>query len=177
MTTYLPEITRRMLQATAVAKTHAMVALVPDRSYVHKLSSPAGLTPDDLHVTLAYLGASEDWSDEQRTAMASSVTQAVGAQSPPLGRLWAVAELNPCEDRACMAYLVEGYDLTHIQQLVRSALDSSFQLPMQHSPWVPHITVGYGLTPAEVSTELVGSTIPFSALRLAFGDSVLDIPL
>jgi 2'-5' RNA ligase len=169
-------MTTRMLRSMET-HTLSMVALIPDVKHLPQLTNPNGEPDYELHVTLTFLGPAIDWSDEIRMEMCNVLQEITQRQSAPSGTPWAVADINPGGEHACVAYLVEGGELENIQRLIRTRLAGRFEnIPKQHAPWVPHITVGYGLTPEEVSKRPIGKPITFSAIRCAFGDLVVDFP-
>ena len=67
-----PAVERPDTEATEPRHTGGMVALIPADHYLEQLTVPGGDPPEQLHLTLAYLG--EDvttWSDEQRKPISS----------------------------------------------------------------------------------------------------------
>jgi hypothetical protein len=107
------------------------------------------------------------------------------AQEGPLeGRIFAHAVFNPNGDNGhdpATVYLLDGQgDREAIEWLhndvagqVRNDI-GDVNFPDQHSPFIPHVTAGYGVDPAQVT--YTGPVI-FDRIRVAIGDDVVDYPL
>lgn len=158
----------------------AMIALVPSAADAQRLAVDGYETVEDLHVTLAFLG---DVSNIDDPAPLEAGLRRIAATIPPLElKTWAVSHFNPTE-KACAVYLVgQGKDETgplldriHEQAVSLALNEMGEKFPEQHSPWVPHLTIGYDLDP-DMLTE-AGNPLTFDRLRLAMGTENIDIPL
>ena len=157
--------------AAAAGHTGGMIALVPANA--GELTVDGGEPAEELHLTLAYLGDDvTGWSDEQRDEVlqgAQAIAEALGR--PTTAEIMGHAAFNPtgANDREpCAVYLVSGDDLPALKGEA-SAFDAS-----EHPVFLPHITAGYGLSPAELA--YVGP-VTFDRLRVALADDVHDFPL
>lgn len=155
--------------------TGAMIALAPTDRDAERLEVDGYEPAEVLHVTLAFLGSSNDWSDEDKLQVQATAARLASMFPPADGMVWARAELNPTTADGCAAYLVGGEDLTGLHGMAM-ALAEGYDTPPQHSPWVPHMTIGYGLESDELMET--GTAVEFDRLRVSFGEGdVMDFPL
>lgn len=163
--------------AAAMVHDGGMIALVPSEEDAARLAVDGYEPPEILHLTLAFLGPSADIDPDTRdTIEATARESALASMGPVTGSAWASANFNPTEEPAA-TYLVGGENMNEVREMAMSILSSvDFALPEQHSPFVPHITIGYGDLDA---SELDGfGEVTFDRLRVAFGDDdVRDISL
>ncbi|MFI7527486.1 2'-5' RNA ligase family protein [Nocardia salmonicida] len=161
--------------ASEPVHTGAMVALVPAAEDAARLAVDGGEPVEELHLTLAYLGEAAEWSPEQADAVHTAVADLLAG--PVLGDVWGHASFNPnsTDKDPCAVYLAGADGLAELHAaIVGAARDTGGPVPEQHSPWVPHITAGYGLDVAALSET---GPIRFDRLRVAFGGKARDIPL
>lgn len=168
------------------AGTGAMVALVPAAADATRLAIDGGLPVDDLHLTLAYLGDGADWTAEQRTLVADAAAALAAAEGPVAAATWAVMDINPGTDAACVALAVgneegPGSRIVGMRDVVLGVLGGTGlpPLPEQHRPFVPHLTLGYrdelGDGPVDTA-ERIGPVV-LDRLRVSFGGDTTDYPL
>lgn len=192
---------RRMIEdvpTVSASEPHsgAMVALVPSDEDGVWLAVDGGEDPDDLHVTLCFLGEAALVPAEVRERLVECVARCVESSPTVIGRVFSVALFNPTPSGApgdsdetaalgghepCVVLLTGGSQLERMHLLVaedvRSTLASAgVEYPSQHTPWVPHITLLYGdADPREYANRT--GFVTFDRVRVAFGDDVYDIPL
>lgn len=185
----------------ASGNTGGMVALIPTDPYPLVLAVPGGLPPDQLHLTLAYLGDNvTDWDPELGVAVRQVVREITGAgvidddmpvpaegpgtQGPLTLTVFSHAHFNPtgADGREpCMVYQFSGDgDLPMVEALasevqfrIKDAI-GEVNFPEQHERFEPHVTAGYGLAPDALT--YVGPVV-FDRIRVALGDNTTDIPL
>lgn len=173
----------------------AMIALVPSDEDAQRLAVPGGEDPDELHLTLYYLGPDGDvFSAEDRASLLANLT--AWAQDYMTGPLTATAfgaaHWNAGSDDPSWVWSVGDQraddrpdDTPYLAQLHQAAADALLtssidadMLPEQHSPWVPHICAAYsddpGLLP-ELEDRL--GPVVFNRLRVTFGGDTTDIHL
>lgn len=168
-----------------------MIALMPTVEDAVRLALDDGEAAEELHLTLYFLGDDGGaWTEDQRNELISNVRTAVADLPGTItAQAFGVNHWNPQSDSPSWVWAV-GDDrerpadtptLEEVRQLVTRALEDTHDrpdLPVQHSPWVPHVCAQYsddhGLLPA-----LVGrlGDITFDRIRLAFAGDHIDIPL
>lgn len=150
----------------------AMLALYPDAAAVAALAVPSGLTPEDLHVTLVYVGEAADTDLDALAAAA----RALAARGYITARVSGAARFIGGEKDALVAIV----DSPDIEALRRDALDQCDRLgidaPHEHG-YVSHLTRLY-LDPAD--PDPLGRCAPtpviFAAVSAVHGDTRMDYP-
>lgn len=175
-----------VVATAATAHTGAMIALVPFNADAQRLSVDGGEDPEQLHVTLAYLGEAALIPVEVRQELVDAVAALTQSMPTIVGDVFAVNMFNPPDLTAggepCVTLGVSGSQLEFIRARVCGAVfdvlhTTGVEVHPQHKPWVPHITLVY-TEDADLSyfTDRTGP-VTFDAVRLAFGGEVYDIPL
>lgn len=178
---HLSDLVARMARAEKMRFDSGMVALVPDEQSALKLAhrSSGAILPENLHVTISYLGPTVGWTAPDQAKMIEAMMGMAG-MGPVPGNPWAVAALNPTTENACVAYIVGGLELTRAYEAIMekiNSLDLTVDIPIPHSPWVPHMTLGYGLKPEAVNAAPTTTTITFDRIRIGFSEVYRDILL
>lgn len=169
---------RHYADAEQAKSTGGMVALVPRADDAHKLVLPGGEPIDDLHVTLAYLG--EDVSDQDPGQLQAGVAHIASSFTVITARIMGHAQFNPDggDDGTkdpCSVYLVsDSEQLPDLHSQIIELAQHAVNLPVQHQPWIPHITAGYGLDPKQLSYT---GPILFDRIQFAFQGSDHFYPL
>lgn len=172
-----------------------MIALVPAEP--DALTVDGGDPADQLHLTLAYLGDDvAAWPDgyteavheviAELTAGPSSDMEPVssfGSARPLTANIFSHAVFNPdgVKHSPATVYLFDGdgdrmeiEDLAHqVQNRLRDKL-GEIDFPKQHTPYVPHVTAGYGVPVDSLSYT---GPVTFTHVRVALGGQVTDYPL
>lgn len=158
-----------------------MIALVP--ADPHALAVDGGDPVDELHLTLAYLGDDiSGWTDEQRESVHNLGRSLAEVGNPMEARVFAHASFNPDggpdgDKDPCAVYLIgDGYTLAAERELLIGRLREylgEVTTPEQHSPFVPHVTAGYGV---DVSALQFTGPVTFDRVRVALGGDVTDYP-
>lgn len=166
--------------------TGGMVALIPDTASARKLAIAGGEPAEQLHLTLAYLGddvtsLDDDVRAELPYAVRSAIAEA-GITGPIQARAFAHTTFNADGGRdgdrdPCAVYGIG--DSTLIAPLQRAVVEmlgdvDGLALPVQHEPFVPHVTAGYDKTAADL--RFLGD-LRFDRVALALGDSWTYFPL
>ena len=189
----LAPATDAALVAAADVHTGAMIALVPSDADAQRITVEDGEAPGQLHVTLMYLGEAAAIPREAQDAIVARIRAMVEDAVRPDYNLpleadgFAISVFNPGDavDRdTCIVLGLSGADLDAVHGMtvdcvaeVRSA-ENSFEIPDQHLPWVPHLTLIYtdDVAMVEELTDRVGPIV-FDRLRCAFAGELIDIPL
>jgi 2'-5' RNA ligase len=160
----------------------AMVALIPSAADIGRLVLAGGEAPEELHLTICYLGDAALIDPATQMALLSAVTEVSLNQAAVMATGFGAAVWNPQGDKPCTIMNV-GDDcggLEGAKCAIMDAIDSVWALgyPEQHSPWVPHIALAYSDDPGllQQALQLVGP-ITFDRVRVVFGSQVSDLPL
>lgn len=159
-----------LTEPPAEPRTDGMIALIPT----------AGVEPveggeTELHLTLVYLPDAAALGDLERQSILSTVSRMCEAREPVTGDLFARAEFNAddSDKEQCAVWLVNGPQLGQLHDDVRAALGDRVP-PSEYGAFVPHITAGYNMAADRLP---VGAAVTFDAVRVAFGDEFVDVPL
>lgn len=182
------ELARQLLVASAeqARRTGGMIALVPTEADAGRLAVENGEEPGELHLTLAFLGDDVTTLDDETREKIIGVARRY-AGTPVNAEVFAVNIFNPTKidsdgsPGGCVVLGVGRADeLPTLRSNIVSALGGlgGFELPEQHEPWVPHVTLRYTDDFSDVGglTDRVGP-VTFDRLRVALGTDVVDIPL
>ncbi|MGK5529354.1 phage portal protein [Streptomyces sp. URMC 129] len=170
----LPGLQRRV--AGDVPQDAAMVALFPPAAVARELAVPGGLPPEDLHVTLAYLG--EGLSEEQ-LATASVVVAGVAAQHGQLdGTVGGLGHFPPGEDGMVPYFATVGVPrLAELRHRLVEALEGA-GVPVANSHgFTPHMTLTYLPEAEEAPAPPAPAQAGFPTLTLAVGTERTEYPL
>lgn len=176
----LTAASRPLSGATVDRMTGAMVALVPSAPDVARLAVDGGEPAGDLHCTLLFLGDDASLIDQaSRDEILGWAREAAanwGANVEASG--FAISMFNPNGEEPCVVLGCSGTELADFGVTVQAEVGEIIDLPEQHQPWIPHVTLAYTPDPAMVGTltDRCGP-ISFDRLRMAFGGEVTDIPL
>lgn len=169
--------------AAASTDVPGMIALIPSRDDVERLAIDGGETKDQLHLTLTYLGKrAGGWPDDIRAACIDNVQTIARSFTPISAQTFFTTVFNPSGDQPCVVLGVTGDDLPVIMRESRQIAYDILgdDVPLQHSPWIPHITLKY-LQNESVDIQSFTDThignVTFDRIRVAFGDSYQDMPL
>lgn len=150
-----------------------MIALYPPAETAKALAVDGGLPPDDMHVTVAYLGdASEIDPDVLRDVVEQlAERQAFTAQISGAARFTA-------GDKDVIVALIDSADLEDLRRDTLDALHShGIEIPRDHG-YTSHCTLSY-LDADEPSPieRLASEPMHFAALSAVHGANRTDIPL
>jgi 2'-5' RNA ligase len=170
----------------------AMIALMPTAEDAERLAIEGGEAADQLHLTLYFLGDDgAAWTEDQRNELIGNLRAL--ASDALTGAVTGVAfganHWNPNSDSPAWVWAVgddrdrpEGTpSLLSAKSVVTVALETSYglpELPVQHSPWQPHICAAYSdeLDLIIALEERLG-LVTFDRIRVAFAGDYTDIPL
>lgn len=167
-------------QAEAEVHSGAMVALIPKDDFVKRLCITGGEPPEQLHVTLLYLGKQIDWPEEDRKKLREFIGSFFINCSEVHAEIHAHAVFNPNSDEAASVYLIGG-DGANVCDEFNAMLRSEIifgkyttEIPNDYPFYLPHLTIGYNL---DINKLNYTGPIIFDKLRLVFGEDSTDIIL
>ncbi|MFE7330787.1 phage minor head protein [Streptomyces sp. NPDC057565] len=169
----------------------AMIALLPTEQDAAGLAIEGGESAEELHLTLFFLGSNgDDWTDDQRDELIGNIRAAAeGIDGPITARAFGANHWNPDSDSPSWVWAI-GDDrdrdpgaptLNAVHHAVTYAVEDTHErpeLPVQHSPWQPHVCAIYSEEswPLDVLVERLGP-LTFDRIRVAFAGEHTDIPL
>lgn len=136
-----------MLQAEARAKQFddgIMVALVPPQQVAEQIVQEGGQPVDDLHITLAYLGSTGDYTKEELAWLPELVGSWAARQKPLQIRVGGVGKFTNGGKGEHVLYAapdIPGGAQAH-SSLAAFLTGHGYKLPSEHG-WTPHMTLAY----------------------------------
>jgi 2'-5' RNA ligase len=175
----LPHKDPRLLKADAeqAKETGGMIALYPRVDDALQMHVDGGEDVQELHVTLCYLG--EDVSGMDPGNISLALSQITDSYTPLDARVMGHATFNPDggpngEQDPCAVYIIsDSPDLDHLHRDVLDACHQEFDVPTQHAPYIPHLTVGYGL---DANRLTFTGAVTFDRIGLRFRGQSRDFP-
>ncbi|MFD7835537.1 2'-5' RNA ligase family protein [Streptomyces sp. NPDC059761] len=138
---------QQALLAEAAAVDHSdgvMVALLPPAAVADDVAHEGGQPPEDLHITLAYLGNTADYSERELAVLPQLVSAWAVRQKPVQIRTGGVGKFaNPDKGQHVLyaAMDISGGAQLH-SDLARYLERHRYRLPSEHG-WTPHMTLRY----------------------------------
>jgi 2'-5' RNA ligase len=156
--------------AKAEQQTGAMVALYPSYEVAQTLSQPGGEPPEELHLTLAFLGEASKLGNLEALA---TVVAGCAASLPPLtGEIAGIGHFTAGPEPVTYASPdVPG--LPEFRQCVSEALAGAGFPPTSDHGFTPHITLAYD----HIEPQVPNLALAFNALSLVVAGERLDFPL
>lgn len=176
---------RNVDSTTGEEHTGAMIALIPSGDDKFRMTLPDGEPADQLHTTLQFLGDAVDITPEARDELTQALRALAENTDVVHANGFAISMFNPMSDDACWVIELGEVDpanpeLQNIHTAVadRIASIAGLNVPEQHSPWRPHVTVIYDAS-TDWAFELrdMGGPVTYDTLRLAMGGENIDFPL
>lgn len=162
-----------------------MVALYPPNDLAGDLAldDESAEDPDELHVTLAYLGKLSDLTSEQQDRL-TKVVEGFAHTAAPLDAVisgygvFAPPSSPGAEDVTPVTYLsVDAPDLPSFRQRLVEALQAGgFPVAMNHG-YTPHMTLAYGDMAQIIDVDDVSVPVEFDEVSLVLGAQRLDFDL
>jgi len=168
-----------------LGNTGAMVAFFPpvalaaalfDRCITSVENAAALQEPDDMHVTLAYLGDAAPL-DDQKSALIEALRTFALNEPPVEGKFNGIGRFMDADPNAFYANF-DSPALPAFRQRLLDALQTVGITPDQAHGFTPHLTLAY--IPLEIVTPpIVIDPVPFTVDRvtLAWGDERYELPL
>lgn len=179
------ELDERPLTAAGEVNSGGMIALMPamDDANALALDVDDAEPASELHTTLLFLGDAESWSPVNRELLRSVVAEIVEKYVMITTETFSVNIFNPGTDNFDTAVVlgVRGSDLlVALHKAISTNITDVFddEVPEQHTPWVPHITLAYSddMSVVKQAMKKLGS-VTFDRVRVVFGGETTDYPL
>lgn len=176
-------ITDSTSDSGAEVHTGAMVALIPAQKYKDILALPGGESPDELHITLLYLGKAAEWevnAGADKDFLIKTVQHLFSGFPAIEAEINAHAVFNPNGDEPASVYLIGGegaVSCRKLHELLVAEVDSdhySVEVPQDFPFYIPHLTIGYNF---DVDKLTYQGEIVFDKARVVFGGDATDISL
>lgn len=166
------------LVAAGDMHTGAMIALRPSVDDIERIAADSHEPAEELHCTILYLGESmliDADAQDRIIGVVSKFTE----MKPIKANGFSVAVFNPEGDESCLVLQVgDSVEVQSIRDLMFKQIAQIMgdSLPKQYVPYTPHVTLSYDADASLIPrlTHLTGP-ITFDAIRIAFGDDVIDI--
>lgn len=161
-----------------------MIALVPEDRELDRLALEGGESRDELHLTLMFLGEDEDWPEEARESVREHMNNVAHELTLLEGNAFGAAVWNPDGQDPCVVLNIGGTWLHDVQVEARQAVHNVSHgpdapvtnVPEQHQPWSPHITLAYDTSRLNDALSRLGPVM-FDRIRVVWGDEPVDFDL
>ena len=168
-------------QATEPAQnTGAMVALYPSPATARELALQGGQPPEDLHVTLVFLGHINELSETAIAGLNDVCTNLARQTSPILADVGGIGRFDGGGDDGEDA-VYTNVDAPILPEFRQALVDGLTAAGITHSKlhgFTPHMTLAY--IPADKAIpvrRLLARRVSFRTLSLVLGDKRIDLPL
>lgn len=150
-----------LVAATVEART-GMIALRPENPAEFVIDG--GETEQELHVTLSFLG--DNVSSDLEVAAKEAADMAARQIGEPF--TVRVAGWGVLGDEDAVVLFLNGEGLERAHTAVMSRIASEPELHEQFAPWIPHMTLGYGIDP-ELAKGFTGQEFTVNQLSTDIG--------
>jgi 2'-5' RNA ligase len=146
--------------------TSAMIAL---------MGGPAG-APPDAHITVMYLGDVVDMDEATHAAIVEAVG-AIAATTAPFDVMLIGCGIFGDPDEPATVMFAQSDPLADLHDAVEEELElRGVEIDSDYPTWIPHITMGYGIPATPEMVALIGTTVHFDRLTLAWAGDMTDVP-
>lgn len=154
--------------------TGAMVAFLPRGAQF--LAVDGGDAPEELHVTMLYMGDDHTLYNAQQRHDISQVMHELRS-GPVTAVVTAVQTLGNSEPPATVMML-DAPDLHDMRPALKRSLEAAgVPIPEDTYPeYLPHLTLGYGLNPDEYQ-DRIGEIITLDRIGAWYGPERVEVPL
>jgi 2'-5' RNA ligase len=156
--------------AKADVQSGAMVALYPSPATATMLAQPGGEAPEDLHVTLAFLGDAADITDPGRLLQAVA---GFAATVPPLAGEVSGAGTFTAGPEPCTYASIDLPGLPMVRERLIEALCGAGCEPSTAHGFTPHMTLAYDARQVQVPNL----PLVFDAITVAIAGQRTSFPL
>jgi hypothetical protein len=151
--------------------TGGIVALYPSDVDAQRLAIPGGAPAEELHLTLVDYG--EDVRGLTDVALRRRLDDLVTDHPEPIdAQVFGHAIFNPNDEQRgpSTVYIVgDSLELASLRQQVLSFSQELLEPLVQHEPWIPHMTAGYGALETELKYT---GAVRFDRIGLRWAGSI-----
>lgn len=149
------------------------------------VSSALENDPDDVgdpHVTLCYLGKTDDWSSDDLDAALNAIEQVCIGAAPLSAHITGVAQFEDGGDGSPQVYLVDAPGLAQLRSDIFTACSNAGVTPRVDHDFMPHMTARYGGAPLSLDdlpseSDDDEGVWPIDALVFVVGNQSTLLPL
>jgi hypothetical protein len=157
----------------AAGDAGVMVALYPTPELAAQLALPGGEAPEELHITLAFLGDEVDLQDP--AGLKTAVESWAKATQPLTGEISGVGLFTAGPD--AVTYLSADLpSLPEARQKLVAALTDAGSQPSEDHGFTPHMTLDYAERTSEVPPDVGGTELSFGSASCVVGGERTDYP-
>ena len=158
-----------------------MLAFSIPQGIAHQIADDNGEPPEDMHMTLAYLGHIDDWDAEQLEQLPGIVSVYAANSKPMSGNIGGTGRFAASDSSNGQDVLYRSVDLPDLpswrQGLIEWLEGAGFPQKSEHG-YMPHITIKY--LPSDELAEIGAQEqipIEFGELMCQIGEKVYNFPL
>lgn len=153
----------------------AVISLYLPEDVAQKIAISDGEEPEDLHITLAYLG--DDVAEDKINKLVSLLSEFAESQQDIVGKLNGVARFTE-EEPNPFVLLFDSAQVVKARQCLIGALEFNDVWYSVDHGFIPHVTITY-LEPADENpfNEFETLDVTLATLTLDIGDQRWDFPL
>jgi 2'-5' RNA ligase len=157
-----------------------MIALMVPDPVAQQIAVEGGLPPEELHITLAYLGKRSELSepDEFVRKVLETLMDTVPEQEMVKGKVNGTGRFNIEGDKDVVYYAYDSPSLGKLRQIIVEALDDAEVKYSKDHGFTPHISALYvpkGSETPPMKPANVG--IMFEAVHFVYGETSIPIKL
>ncbi len=146
-----------------------IIALFPSEDDAQALALSGGLSAEDLHITLLYLG--KELSDDQVDLTRAFLPAFAERLDPLEAKVTAVSRFTETDDKTANVLLIDGKQFPALRQgLVDGLSAMGIETPSEHG-FIPHITLSYSEDERLVGDHN-GRELVFPAISFVRGDEI-----
>ena len=151
---------------------HAMVALYPPEEFAARVALPDGLEPDDLHVTMVYLGRADDVDADAVQAAIRSLP----SRDPFVAQVSGHGRFTGGDQDVVVA-LMDSPELERLRSDLLSALkEQGVEVPSEHG-FTAHMTLTYLDADSPSPVDRLGAElVEFGSLVVKHGETKTVYP-
>lgn len=159
--------------------TGMMVALYPPPDVAASLAEPGGLPPEDLHVTLAYMGKTDTDlpADLPIEDLIASIEQTLASHSSFTGTVGGLGQFPEGDDGIPVFAPVDVPGLHFLHEDICTALEAVGLPAYTNHGFTPHMTLAYTDTSDHGIAPREPHDVTFSSVTLKIGDETYEFAL